>query len=130
MSDLNPWAVVVATVASFLFSGGWYALHGSRLARLSAAYAQDVRSPGATAMVELFRGLVVGIGVSTLVAWTGAEGVVALLGLAALLVVCFPVVLLWGSVWHEQVPPALALIHVCDWLVKLVLITLIVGLWR
>lgn len=103
MSDLNPWAVVVATVASFLASGGWYALMGSRLARLNAAYAQDVRHPGATAAVELGRGLLVGIGVSTLVGWTGTEDVLPLLGLAALLVVTFPAVLLWGSVWHEKV---------------------------
>lgn len=130
MSDINPWAVVVATVASFLASGGWYALMGSRLARLSAAYAEDDRHPGATAAVELGRGLLVSIGVSVLVGWTGTEDVLSLLGLAALLFVTFPVILLWGSAWHEKVPPALAAIHAGDWMFKLVLVTLIVGLWR
>lgn len=130
MTAINPWAVSVATVASFLVAGGWYALMGSRLARLSDAYANDDRHPGGTVAVELGRGLVVSIGVSLVVGWTGTQDSLPLLGLAALLFVAFPAVLLAGSVWHEKVPPALAAIHAVDWLLKLVLITLITGLWR
>ena len=52
------------------------------------------------------------------------------LGLAAVLVIAFPVVLLWGSVWHERVPLALTAIHGGDWAAKITIITLIVGLWR
>lgn len=73
MPAVNPWAVIVATVASFLAAGGWYALMGSRLALLSDAYANDDRHPGATAAVELARGLVVSIGVSLLVGWIGTQ---------------------------------------------------------
>ncbi len=40
--------------------------------------------------------------------------------------VAFPVVLLVGSVVHEGVPPLRAAIHAGDWLVKLVVITLLV----
>lgn len=73
MPAVNPWAVIVATVASFLAAGGWYALMGSRLALLSDAYANDDRHPGATAAVELGRGLMVSIGVSHLVGWIGTQ---------------------------------------------------------
>jgi len=39
----------------------------------------------------------------------------------------FPVVLLAGSVLHERVPWRLAAIHAGDWLLKLIAVTLIVG---
>jgi hypothetical protein len=39
------------------------------------------------------------------------------------------VVLLIGSVQWEKVPPMLAAIHTGDWLLKLLIITLIVTLW-
>jgi hypothetical protein len=42
----------------------------------------------------------------------------------------FPVVLLVGSVYHEKVPPRLAAIHAVDWLLKLLAIATIVGVWR
>lgn len=41
----------------------------------------------------------------------------------------FPVVLLSGSVVHEKVPWQLAAIHAGDWLIKLALVSTIVG-WR
>ncbi len=50
--------------------------------------------------------------------------------LGALLWIGFPVVLLVGSVIWENVPWKLAAIHAGDWLVKLLLVTIIVGLWR
>lgn len=129
MSDVSPWAVGVATVATFLSAGAWYAVLGSRLARLSDAYADDPHHPAATAAVELGRGLVVSAAVAVLVARAEISGLRSLLGLAGLLFVAFPGVLLAGSVWHEKVSPALATIHAVDWLIKLLLVTLIVGLW-
>jgi hypothetical protein len=39
----------------------------------------------------------------------------------------FPVVLLSGSVFHEKVPWQLAAIHAGDWLVKLLLVSAVVG---
>lgn len=59
------------------------------------------------------------------VAWL-AGGDIPVLLLALALWVGFPAVLLAGSVFHERVPVAL---HAGDWLVKLLLITGIVGLW-
>jgi hypothetical protein len=50
--------------------------------------------------------------------------------LGALLWIGFPLILLTGSVIHERVPWRLAAIHAGDWMVKLVLISVIVGGWR
>jgi hypothetical protein len=66
-------------------------------------------------------GLAAGIGTT---AWPTA----VLLGLA--LWVGFPVILLLGSVVHENVPWRLAALHADDWLVKLLLIAVIVGIWK
>ncbi len=130
MSDVNPWAVLVAAGAAFVAAGGWYAVMGSRLARLADAYADDTHHPAATAAVELGRGLVLALAVSILVVRTDTEHLLPLLGLAVLLFTAFPVVMLTGSVWHEKVPPALAAIHAVDWFAKLLIVTLITGLWR
>jgi hypothetical protein len=51
-----------------------------------------------------------------------------LLAVAVLAWVGFPAVLLSGSVLHERVPWQLAAIHAGDWLLKLIAVTLIVGL--
>lgn len=49
--------------------------------------------------------------------------------MALLLWVGFPVVLLTGSMLHEGVPWQLAALHGGDWLIKLVVIAVILGLW-
>lgn len=41
----------------------------------------------------------------------------------------FPFVLLTGSVMREKVPPVTAMLHAGDWLLKLLVIAAIVGLW-
>jgi hypothetical protein len=54
-------------------------------------------------------------------------GSTVLLGLA--LWAGFPLVLLTGSIIWDKVPPVTALLHAGDWLLKLVVISVIVGLW-
>jgi hypothetical protein len=65
--------------------------------------------------------LVRGLGVST---GPGAAG------LAVLLWIGFPFVLWTGAIMWENVPVELAAIHAGDWLLKLVLVTVIVAVWR
>ena len=116
-------------MAAFVASGGWYAVFGNQFKALSTGV-EVSRPPALQAAVELIRNLVVAAVVAGLAAgldvgnWAGA----VLLGLA--LWVAFPVVLLAGSVFHENVPWRLAAIHAGDWLVKLLVIAVIVGLWR
>lgn len=118
-------ATIGAAVAAFVLSGAYYATVGSRMAALSPAYAGPRRSTAATAGVELVRNVVLAAVVGMLVAYVrpGLGGAVLL---ALALWLAFPVVLLAGSVFHERVPFALAAIHAGDWLVKLVVVTMIV----
>jgi hypothetical protein len=60
----------------------------------------------------------------------GVTGVPSAILVALLAWTAFPLLLLSGSVLHERVPWRLAAIHAGDWLLKLVAVTLIVGLWR
>ena len=56
-------------------------------------------------------------------------GLKSALSLGFLLWVGFPVVLLVGSVASDKVPLALAAIHGGDWLIKLLLMTVILVVW-
>lgn len=120
-------ATIGAAVAAFVLSGAYYAALGTRLAALSPAYAGPRRSPAATAAVELVRNLVLAAVVGGLLARLGPGFGGAIL-LALALWLAFPVVLLAGSVFHERVPVALAAIHIGDWLVKLVVVTVVVSI--
>jgi hypothetical protein len=126
---VNTLAVGVAAVAAFLASGAFYGALGNRLARLSPAYAGPGRAAAATAGVELVRNVVIALVVAGLTAGLGVDGLWPAVALALALWVAFPAVLLAGSVFHERVPVPLAAIHAGDWLIKLLLITGIVGLW-
>ena len=78
-------------------------------------------------IIGTFAGFALGLGFAAnidITTWTGAVG----LGLATW--VGFPVVLLTGSIQWENVSWRLATIHAGDWLVKLTLVSCIVGLWR
>lgn len=129
MPDLNSLAVLVASVAAFLLSGAWYGVLGRRLAALHPAYAEP-RSTPATVAVELVRNAIVALVTSSLAALAGIASLAGALLLGLALWVGFPLVILAGSVFHEQVPPRLAAIHAGDWLLKLLLIACIVGVWR
>lgn len=130
MSDLNVLAVLLGTVVVTLIGGVYHSALGNHLTRLSPAYAEPAPSVGATLAVELVRSLVVALAVAALVAGLGLDGLPGTLLLALALWVAFPVVLLAGSVFHERVPPLLAAIHSGDWLLKLVALAIIVGLWQ
>jgi hypothetical protein len=126
---VNLLAILVSAVAAFVISGGYYGLLGHRLASLSAAYAGEGRSTGATVVVEVVRNLVLAASVAGLARGLGLDGPGPALLFALVLWVAFPVILLTGSVFHERVPPLLATIHAGDWLLKLAVIAVVVTLW-
>ncbi|MDL5156237.1 DUF1761 family protein [Actinomycetospora termitidis] len=117
-------AVGVAAVAVFIISSVYYAVLGARLARWSPAYATP-RPAGLTVVVELVRNVVLASVVAGFFLTTSLG--TALLGALALWV-AFPLVLLTGSVYHERTDPRLAVVHAGDWLVKVVVVTLVVVL--
>jgi Protein of unknown function (DUF1761) len=133
MVDVNYLAIAVAVVAAFVQSSAWYAVLGEQLLEARGApagAAVETRPPAWKIAVELVRSLVV----ATVLAWLTAQlGVVSwsdALRLGMIAWIGFPAVLLAGSVLWEDVPVKLAVIHAGDWLVKLLLISVIVGVWR
>ena len=131
MPELNWLAVVAAAIAVFVVSTVYYMALGSRMARLNDAYADPNARPAAWKVaVELARSLVVGTTVATLASLIGVTDLSGAVMLGLGLWIGFPVVLLTGSVVWERVPPMLAAIHAGDWLLKMLVITVIVTLWR
>ena len=127
MIEMNYLAIIVAAVAAFLAAGGYYAALQKQLEKFSSAPADmprwllGVEVAKHLVVTAVIAGLAAGIGIAS---WPTA----VLLGLA--LWVGFPVMLLLGSVLHEKVAWRLAALHAGDWLVKLLLIAVIVGVWK
>lgn len=130
--ELNYLAIVVAAVVAFVMSSAWYIGFGSQLAGLNAAYADaDAASmPPWKILVELGRSLVVAAVLAGLAEQIGTSGLAGAVVLGLVTWIGFPFIILAGSVIHENVPWKLAAIHAGDWLVKLIVIAAIVGLWR
>jgi hypothetical protein len=131
MIELNYLAIAAAAVGVFVLSTVYYIVFASRLRRLSAAYADaESRPPPWKVAAELIRSFVVGTVVAGLASLIGIAGVVGAIALAIALWIGFPVVLFIGSIIWEKVPPALAVIHLGDWALKLLVIAVVVTLWR
>jgi Protein of unknown function (DUF1761) len=124
-------SVGIAAVCVFVLSSVWYiALTPIEVRVLGAAAPDRGGRPGpAKALLELLRSLVVGAVIAGLARTAHLHGVgsTVLLGLALWL--GFPFVLLTGSMLWDRVPAATALLHAGDWLLKLLVISVIIGLW-
>jgi hypothetical protein len=118
-------AVGTATLATFVLSAIWYVVWATPYAELRGD-AATAAMPWWTVLVELARSAVVAAAVAVAVRRLSLHTWAAGLVFAGAVWIAFPVVLLLGSVVHEGVPPLLAAIHAGDWLVKLVVITLLV----
>jgi hypothetical protein len=125
--EVNFWAVLVAALAAFVASTGWYILQ----LRINPGAMVDVKeTPGWARLVELVRNLVLAYVLAHLLVllkvadWLGAAN------LGVWLWIGFPVILLSGSVIWQRVPWKVAAIHAGDWLVKLLLMTVLLGIWR
>jgi hypothetical protein len=129
MIEVDVLAVAAAAVAAFVQGSVYYVAFGRQLSRLDSAAAGSDRTPPWKALVELVRSLVLGTVLAGLASRTEVDGWPAAVLLALAVWVGFAVVLLTGSVIWENVPWRLAAIHAGDWLVKVVLITLVVSLW-
>ncbi|MDB5183394.1 MAG: hypothetical protein JWO07_75 [Candidatus Saccharibacteria bacterium] len=136
---VNYLAIASATVLSFIFSSVYYILLNKKVTAYRAAAAKEVKAKAVdirTTMtpnkiiIEITRtfimGLVLAYAVILLDITTPAQAAI----LSIWLWVGFPVVLLVGSVIHEHFSGKLAIIHAGDWLVKLLIFTIILSLWR
>jgi hypothetical protein len=132
MLGINYLAVVAAAVAAFVVSSVWYTIFGNAWMELRGkdpATAADMATPAWTVLFVVVQSLVVAFMLAYFVVHLGVvdwKGAVCLGALAWV----FPAMILSGSVVHENVPLMLAAIHAGDWLVKLLLMAVVVGVWR
>jgi hypothetical protein len=130
MSGSIASSIVVAAVAAFVLSSLWYMLFGRRLAALSPAYATGARPSSPVVALEFLRSLAVAAVLAVLAAGVDTETWLQGAGLGLVAWAGFPLVILAGSVLHEQYAWPLAAIHLGDWLFKLMLVAAIVSAWR
>lgn len=122
-------AVSVVTVAAFILSSVYYVLLTPWEQRATAGRAIERGAPGPRRVIaELLRTAVLAGGFAGVAVLAGMTDLPRSLLLAVVLWVVFPAVLLSGSVIWDRVPVPTALLHAGDWLMKLVLIALIIGL--
>lgn len=132
MIDINYLAVVVAAVASVVIATIYYTVLGKQYAALRGLSPEVAQAtpPAGKVAIEVVRCLVLAVVIAGLVSKLGIADVPGSLLLGLALWVGFPVVLLAGSVLWDDVAPKLAALHAGDWLLKLLLIPVIVGIWN
>ncbi|KXO89842.1 hypothetical protein AXK57_06960 [Tsukamurella pulmonis] len=121
--------IVVAALAAFVLSSVYYVLLSPVEQRALGDRALDRGKPGPAKIVaELLRTAIVAAGFAWIVDRSGFLSLPGALVPAVVLWVAFPLVLLTGSIIWERVPWQTAAIHAGDWLLKLVLIAIVLGL--
>ena len=129
---MNYLAVLVAAVAAFVVSSAWYTIFGNawmELRGIDPATAADTATSAWTMLFVVVQSLVVAFMLAYFIVHLGIVDWKGAVRLGALVWV-FPAMILLGSVVHENVPLMLAAIHAGDWLVKLLLMSVILGVWR
>jgi hypothetical protein len=130
MPDVNIFAILAATIVAFALSSTYYIVLGEQLAEVSDAAAAGEQPPPWKIAAELLRSAAIVAVIAGLASqtetheWTGG----LLLGMA--LWVGFPLMLWAGAMLHERTPWKLAAIHAGDWLIKLLVVTVIVSIWK
>jgi Protein of unknown function (DUF1761) len=130
---LNYVAIAVATVLAFVEGSLYYSplMFGPLWMRLSGMDRSAAAKVSPWAVLgEIARDFVLTYVVARLVARLSDANWRSATGLGLWLWVGFPLMLLTGSVMWQGVSWKIAAIHAGDWLVKLLLITAIVGAWR
>jgi hypothetical protein len=131
MVRMNYFPLLASVIAAFVASSVWYSplLFGKQFMELSGVGPNAGPSVGKV-VGERGRNLILAnvlersVVLLEVVDWKGA------LNLGVWLWIGFPVLLLSGSVMWQNVPWMLAAIHAGDWLVKILLIAVILGVWR
>lgn len=120
--------IALGTVASFIFSAVLYGV--PPIAKLIAR--SSAPRPGVPVVVQMLlvvlRSLITALLIAGLMVAAGRHGAATGVGLGAALI-AMPFMLLMGGVIHEGTPIPVALVHLLDWAVKLVIIGALIGLF-
>ncbi len=131
MPGINLLAVVVAALIAFIASFVWYMLFGRQLARVSQAFAEGGRRPQPWKMLfVLVEHLVIALVLAYLIGRMGITSLSGAVLLGFLLWLGFSATQWVSSMVYEKEPPQKAAIHGGDWLVKLIIMAAIIGVWR
>ena len=124
-------SVGIAAVSVFVISSVWYAVLTPVEVRVlgPAAPSRGGRPSGVKVLLELTRSVLLGAVIAGVARACDLHGVGSMVRLGLALWLGFPFVLLTGSMMWEKVPAITAMLHAGDWLLKLVVISVIVGLW-
>lgn len=130
MADLNYLALFTAVIVAFVASMIWYIIFAKQRARLSHS-STDMKRPQPLKMViEIFRNIILASVIAFLVHQFGISSLTRAINLGIVLWIGFPLMLLTGSIMWENVSWKLALIHSGDWFIKLLVMTIILGVWH
>jgi hypothetical protein len=126
-----PASVLIAGISVFLLSSIYYiALTPVEVRMLGpAAPARGGRPSPPKALLEIARSVLVGAVIAGVARACHLHSVGSTVLLGLVLWLGFPQVLLTGSMMWDKVPTVTAVLHAGDWLLKLLVISAIVGLW-
>ena len=109
-----------------LFYKPWMRLRGlDPVAAMTGA-----KMPGGKLVVEFARCIIVAYVIARFVALLGISSWLGAVHFGLMVWIGFPVIILTGSVLWENTPWKVAAIHAGDWLVKMLVISIIVTLWH
>jgi len=135
MAHVNYLPVLVAALVVFVLGWLWYSplLFYNPWMRLRGldpvAAMAGAKMPAGKLVVELLRCVLLAYFIARFVALLGIAGWMGAVHFGFMVWIAFPVILLTGSVLWENIPWKVAAIHAGDWLVKLLVISLIVSVW-
>ncbi len=128
--------VIVAAVVVFVLGWLWYSplLFYKPWMRLRGmdpvAAMAGAKMPAGKLLIELARCFVLAYVIAHFAALLGGSSWMGAVHLGLFLWIGFPVMLLTGSIIWENVPWKVAAIHAGDWLVKMLVISIIVSVWH
>lgn len=128
-------AIIVAALLAILFSAVYYFLLNKQVMALRATKlgkSEDVRTTISINkfLIEFVRTFVLALVIGNAIVLLDLLYLNQAALVAFWLWIGFPVVFLTGAVIHERFPVRLAAIHAIDWLVKIMIITIVLTLWR
>src|SRR5258708_10638347 len=126
MTKMNAIGIALGVVCAFVASSLWYSplLFGKQFLELSGVVTAP-KPTGITIAGEILRNLLLASVIVWLLAHRQMIKLKSVVVFGVILWFGFPVTLLSGSVMWQNVPFGLALIHSGDWLVKILLMTVI-----
>ena len=136
MVHVNYLAVLVAAVVAFVLGWLWYSplLFYKPWMRLRGqdpvAAMANAKMPGGKLVIEFVRCFILAYVITIFVTLLGIGSWMGALHFGLMTWIGFPVVILTGSVLWENIPWKVAAIHAGDWLVKMVVVSIIVNAWR